>query len=109
MAREERAVSWPAVRHGYWEVGVGHSQSGWGDGYRQLERSAGWESQELLELEVWEGLWTQWGVTVFGQLSPLVLCLFLLGGHVVHEVASHQQGLVGEFCADPGQEFFRTG
>lgn len=70
------------------------------------------ESQGL-ELEVWEGLWMQWpwsgGVTMFGYLSPLVLGLFFLGGHRVHGVASDKQGLIGEFCADPGQEFFRVG
>lgn len=46
---------------------------------------------------------------MFGYLSPLLLCLFFLGGHRVHVVAGGKQGLVGKFCADLGQEFLRTG
>lgn len=51
----------------------------------------------------------EWRVTMFGYLSPSVLCLFFLSGHRVHVVASDKQGLISEFCADPGQEFLRTG
>lgn len=46
---------------------------------------------------------------VVGYLSPPVLCLFSFGGYRVHVVASDKQGLISEFCADPGQEFLRAG
>lgn len=46
---------------------------------------------------------------MFGYLSPSVLGLFFLGGHRVRGAASDKQGLVGELCADPGQEFLRSG
>lgn len=46
---------------------------------------------------------------MFGDLSSSVLCLFFLGMHGFHVVASDKQGLISEFCADLGQEFLRTG
>lgn len=46
---------------------------------------------------------------MFVYLSLLVLCLFFLGGHRVHMIASNKQGLIREFCADLGQELLRTG
>lgn len=46
---------------------------------------------------------------MFVYLSLLVLCLFFLGGHRVRMVASNKQGLIGEFCADLGQELLRPG
>lgn len=49
------------------------------------------------------------GFTVFGYLSPLVLCLFFFDGHRIHVVGSDKQGLVSEFCADLCQEFLRMG
>lgn len=50
----------------------------------------------------------RWGVTVFGYLSPSVLCLFFLVGHRIHVASSNKQGLVSEFRADPCQEFLRA-
>lgn len=50
----------------------------------------------------------RWGVTVFGYLSPSVLCLFFLDGHRIHVVGSNKQGLVSEFRADLCQEFLRA-
>lgn len=46
---------------------------------------------------------------VSGYLSPSILRLFLLGGDRVEVVAGDKQGLIGEFCADPGQELLRAG
>lgn len=50
----------------------------------------------------------RWGVTMFGYLSPSVLCLFFLDGHRIHVVGSNKQGLVSEFRADLCQEFLRA-
>lgn len=70
------------------------------------------ERGQGLEGRAGKGFWIQWswseGHHVWkSELS--VLCLFFLGMHGVHVVASDKQGLIGEFCADLGQEFPRTG